>query len=357
MTAHLAKIALSDMQAELRDQAMRFCADKSPMSKVRALIEMDAGYDVDVWSEIGALGWTGITIPEQFGGLGLEVTDTVPIMEMMGKHLLNSPFKSTTLAAQTILHGGSEEQKQTYLAQIADGKAATLALFETDGSWDLSKIDGQEKTFVMDLDAASFVIVSVRHKGDVRLACLPTDKIIARRETIIDETRRSFSFDVPPFDDGDLMPVETTQAALARVECVANLLQAAELCGAAQACVDYTVEYLTTRKQFGKLIGSYQALKHPTVDTFIEAEKARSLVYAAATHFEKQGEGEVAVRMAAVQAQKALSYAADRSIQFHGGFGFTYDCDAQLYRRRAMFAASQYGDGAYHRAKLAELLL
>lgn len=357
MTAHLSKITVSEMQAELRDQAERFCAEKSPISRVRTLLDDELGYDADVWLEMADLGWLGIAIDENYDGLGLDMADVVPIAEAMGRHLMNSPFISTTLVAQALQAGGSEVQKSDWLPKLASGTVATIALFEREGSWDLSETSGAAKTFALDIEAAEIVLISVRHKDKTRLALIEPGRLSARREVIIDETRRSYTFDVPEVSEDDLLPPETTTAALDRIELVANLLQAAELSGAAQACVDYTVDYLKTRKQFGKLIGAYQALKHPAVDTFVEAEKARSLAYAAATHFEKQGDGEIAVRMAAVQAQKALSFAADRSIQFHGGFGFTYDCDAQLYRRRAMFAASQYGDPAYHRAKLAELLL
>ena len=357
MTVHLAKIALTEMQAELRDQAMKFCSEKSPISKVRALLTDDLGYDAEAWSEMAELGWLGIAIPEEEGGLGLELADLVPIAEAMGKHLMNSPFTSTTLAAQAILLGGSEAQKAEWLPKLASGTIATLALFEPSGAWDLGAVEGKAKTFALNLEAAEIVVTSVRHEGQTRLALIPRDRITARRETIIDETKRSFAFDVPDVSEEELMPVDLTAAALDRVELVANLLQSAELSGAAMACVDYTVDYLQTRKQFGKTIGAFQALKHPTVDAFVDAESARSLLYAAATHCEKQGEGEVAVRMANAKAQGALSYAADRSIQFHGGFGFTYECDAQLYRRVAMFAASQFGDAAYHRARLADLLL
>ena len=357
MTVHLAKIALTEMQAELRDQAMKFCADKSPISKVRDLLTDDLGYDAEAWAEMAELGWLGIAIPEEEGGLGLELADLVPIAEAMGKHLMNSPFTSTTLAAQAILLGGSEAQKAEWLPKLASGTIATLALFEPSGAWDLGAVEGKAKTFALNLEAAEIVVTSVRHEGQTRLALISRNRITARRETIIDETKRSFAFDVPDVSEEELMPVDLTAAALDRVELVANLLQSAELSGAAMACVDYTVDYLQTRKQFGKTIGAFQALKHPTVDAFVDAESARSLLYAAATHCEKQGEGEVAVRMANAKAQGALSYAADRSIQFHGGFGFTYDCDAQLYRRVAMFAASQFGDAAYHRARLADLLL
>lgn len=357
MTQHLAKIALTEMQAELRDQAMRFCADKSPIAKVRALLTDDHGFDAAVWAEMAALGWLGIAIPEEHEGLGLELADLVPVVEAMGKHLMHAPFVSTTLAAQAILSGGSNAQKATWLPKLASGTIATVALFEPTGAWDLNAVDGQTKTFVMDLDASDVVVTTVKFEGQTRLALIARDRITARRETIIDEMKRSYSFEVPDISEADLMPAKHTMAALERIELVANLLQAAELSGAAMACVDYTIDYLKTRKQFGKVIGAFQALKHPTVDAFIDAEGARSLLYAAATHCEKQGEGEIAVRMANAKAEGALSFAADRSIQFHGGFGFTYDCDAQLYRRKAMFAASQFGDAAFHRARLAELLL
>jgi len=153
------------------------------------------------------------------------------------------------------------------------------------------------------------------------------------------------------------MDTAKTQATLNHIHLAANLLSAAELTGGCQSCIDYTVEYLGTRKQFGKLIGAFQALKHPTVDAFVDYQKSRSLLYTAAFNFGQQGEGEIAVRMAKAKAEEVASFAADRSIQFHGGFGFTYDCDAQLYRRRAIFHASQYGDARYHKRKLAELLL
>lgn len=357
MTQHLAKIALTEMQAELRDQAMKFCASKSPIAKVRTLLTDETGYDPDVWTEMAELGWLGIAIPEDYDGLGLELADIVPLVEAMGKHLMNSPFVSTTLAAQAILFGGSDDQKAEWLPKLASGTVATTALFEPSGAWDLDAVDGKKKTFVLNLEAAEIVVTSVKHNGKTRLAIIPRDRINARRETIIDETKRSYGFDVPAVTEDDLMPAALTSAALDRIELVANLLQSAELSGAAMACVDYTVEYLKTRKQFGKVIGAFQALKHPTVEAFVDAEGARSLLYAAASHVEKQGDGEIAVRMANAKAEGALTYAADRSIQFHGGFGFTYDCDAQLYRRLAMFAASQYGDAAYHRAKLADLLL
>ena len=129
------------------------------------------------------------------------------------------------------------------------------------------------------------------------------------------------------------------------------------MCGGTAAALDYIIEYLNTRKQFDRFIGSYQALKHPTVDILCELEAARSHLYYAASVFDEDEEGDIAVRMAKVQAGDAMAYAGDRAIQFHGGFGFTYDCDAQLFLRRALWCQSQFGDAPYQRKLLQDLLL
>lgn len=368
------QIGFTEEQIDMLSVAETFCREKSPMDKVRALITDERGYDVDVWAEMGALGWLAIAIPEEYGGVGLSLTEVVPVAEQMGRRMMNSPFVATTLAAQAILMGGTDAQKAEILPKIAEGASATLALTEANGDWDVTNISATAtpddkgyalsgtKTFVADMHAAQWIITSVKIDGKLALAIIPKASIpesAIRRETIIDETKRSFEVNLDRVLIGaaDIMDSSKTQAALRHIHLAANLLGAAELTGACQSCIDYTVEYLGTRKQFGKLIGAFQALKHPTVDAFVDYQKSRSLLYTAAYNFSKQGEGEIATRMAKSKAEEALSFAADRSIQFHGGFGFTYDCDAQLYRRRAIFHASQYGDARYHKQKLADLLL
>ena len=368
-----AEIAVTDEQVELLNIAEDFCRDHSPIEKVRELIDNETGYDPDVWKQIGELGWLAIAIPEDHDGVGLSLAEIVPIAEQMGRRSLNSPFMSTTLAAQALIAGGTDEHKQAWLPKIAAGQAATLALSEDNGDWDLNAIKAQgeqtgdtitltgKKTFVLDLPSAGPVITSVKINGETRLIVLDGKDIpetAIRRERIIDDIKRSYELTLDGLSVGAdaVFDEDKTQATLKHIHLAANLLGSAELCGACKATVDYTVEYLKTRRQFGKLIGSFQALKHPTVDAFVGYEQARSLLYSAAHCFSQQGQGEIATRMAKAQADKALSFAADRSIQFHGGFGFTYDCDAQLYRRRAIFHASQYGDAAYHRKRLADLL-
>jgi len=370
----LGSIGFSEEQADLLEVATNFCREKSPIEKVRALMTDERGYDPDVWKEIAELGWLGIAVPEEYGGAGLSLAEAAPVMEQMGRFMLAGPFYATTLAAQALLAGGTEEQKQSWLLKIVEGAVATLALSEANNDWNLANVeatavrDGDHfvlsgnKRFVADAASAELLIASVMLDGAPALVLvqsseLPEDAL--RREIIIDETKRSYEVTLDGVRVGDdaLMDPEKARDALSHIHLAANLLASAEMVGGTCAVIDYTIDYLKTRKQFGKHIGSYQALKHPTVDAFIGYEQARSHLYAAAHCFNDQGTGEIATRMAKVKADQAYAYAADRSIQFHGGFGFTYDCDAQLYRRRAIWHASQFGDGAYHKNKLAELLL
>ncbi|PHS22328.1 MAG: acyl-CoA dehydrogenase [Robiginitomaculum sp.] len=370
----LGQLGFSEAQGDLMEVAKRFCRDQSPIQKVRALMEDDLGHDPDVWNEMAALGWLSIAIPEEYEGGGLGMAEIVPIMEQMGRYFLAGPFFSTSMAAQALLVGGTEVQKQNYLPKIAAGSVATLALSEQSGNWDLTAITARashtdqglalsgEKFFVRDAAAANWIIASVVLDDKAALVLISRDDLpegALRREVIIDETKRAFALKL----DGITVPKSAlldpaqAEATLAHIHLCANLLSTAEMCGGTQNVIDYTLDYLRTRKQFGRTIGSYQALKHPSVDAYTGYEKARSLLYSAAHSFNEQGTGEIATRMAKAQADTAYAYAADRSIQFHGGFGFTYECDAQLYRRSAIWHASQYGDAAYHRKKLAALLL
>ena len=369
----IGRIGFSEAQGDLLDSATTFCADVSPISKVRALMTGELGHDPALWKQIGELGWLAIAIPETYGGLGLALGDVAPIAEQIGRRLLAGPFFSTTLAAQALIAGGTEHQKQAVLPQIAAGAAATLALTEDTADWDLTAItasataEGEtlrlsgRKILVENAAAAQWIIASVLHAGHPALVLIEGSQIpegALRREVLVDETRRAFTLTL----DGIAVPKTAlldparAAAALAHIHLAANLLAAAEMCGGSQAVIDYMVDYARTRIQFGKPIGSYQGVKHPLVAAYARYEQARSHLYAAAHSFNEQGTGEIAVRMAKAEADAAYSFAADRSIQFHGGFGFTYDCDAQLYRRAAVWHASQFGDRAFHKKKLAELL-
>ena len=367
------QIGLSEEQAQLIDVAAAFCRDKSPIDKVRALLEDETGYDESVWQEIAELGWTGIGIPEAFGGIGLSMAEIVPLVEYMGRALMRTPYVASVIAAQALLKGGTQAQKEKLLPLLAGGKVAVLANCEDHADWNMENIactataEGDTlklsgtKYLVSHAREADYVLVSVAYEGAPALVIVEAaqlDGAQLTREKIIDDTHRSYKLKLDGLEIAKdaLMDVGLASETLAHIELTASLLLAADMCGGAYACIDYTLDYLKTRKQFGKLIGSYQSLKHTIVDAHQAYERARSHLYSAAFLFGQQGEGEVAVRMAKAEAGDAMSFAADRSIQFHGGFGFTYDCDAQLYRRRAIMGCALHGDARYHRRKLADLM-
>ena len=287
-------IGLSEEQAQLIDIAAGFCRDKSPVDAVRALLEEDTGFNPDIWHEIAELGWLGIGIPETYGGIGLGLGEIVPIVEQLGRHLLTTPYVGTVLAAQAVLRGGTEAQKNEILPKLASGTAATLALCEDHGDWNLSNItckgsvagDRVElsgtKYLVSDVHEAAYVIATVAVDGQANLVIIPADALpqnAIRREKIIDETRRAFAIVL----DGISLPAEALMDAraaadtLAHIELAASLLAAAEMCGGTYSVVDYTLDYLKTRKQFGKLIGGYQSLKHTMVDAHMGYERARAI--------------------------------------------------------------------------------
>jgi len=365
----------SEEQKMILESSRSFCQDTSSIEQVRQLLESPQGYEENVWQQLVALGWTGIAIPESFGGSELGIEAVVPIVESMGRSLSATPFISCTLAAQVILRAASPDQQQRWLPKMVEGKVATLALLDNE-DWGASNTTHQlsdelvlqgEKWFVGDAVTAELFIVLSQYQGSARFVVVERNQLpegAIQAHALIDETKRSAKIDFTGVvvSADAVLAEENTQQILDDIKLIGALLTAAEAVGATSSCLNLIVEYLKTRKQFGKLIGSYQALKHPSVDILNKLEGARSQVYHAATLFE-EGKGkierdlEVACRMAKASANDALLYAGDRAVQFHGGMGFTYECDAQLYIRRAQWSQQQFGDSAHHRKRLAPLLL
>lgn len=362
----------SEEQAMLLDVARGFCRDRSPIAAVRGQLESETGFDPALWQEMVALGWTGIALPEALGGSGLGVSGVVPVVESMGRAMLGTPLIGTTLAGQLLLRAGGPGQQENVLSEIAAGVPATVALLEN-GDWGderlTCKVDGDgllrgAKQLVTDAGVAQIFVVAVECQGAPALAVVRAEALgegAIRPNRLIDQTRRAATVDfggVVVARDG-LVTGERVPAALRDLRLLGALLAAAEATGSAAACLDTIVEYLGTRKQFGRLIGSYQALKHPAVDILTGVDAARSFVYHAATLVGGESLGrdaEIACRMAKAQATETLAYAGDRAVQFHGGMGFTWECDAQLYIRRAQWSQQQFGDAQHHRKRLAALL-
>jgi len=374
-----ATMSFSDEQSMLLDTAVEFCKNNSPIERVRDLLLEDSGFDASVWSEMSGLGWHGIAIDEDHGGSGLGLAAVVPVVEAMGRRLLAAPFVSSQMAIQILQAAGSDEQRAHWLPKLAEGGIATVAVTEEDGNWDLAQIDSAlsfdadkkqgvlagSKSLVLDAQAADLVIVSVVHEGSLALALVPSGQIPKHqitREIVLDETRRSYllALDGIEVTEDQLITGTAALRGLAAAEQTAWLLHSADACGGLDATIELVVDYLNTRTQFGHKIGSYQALKHPTVDMLTALERARSHVYHAASLIAADASETsriVALRMAKADSSEAYNFAADRAIQFHGGFGFTYECDAQLYLRRALWLQYQYGDAPHHSAALQPFLL
>ena len=366
------QIIFTEEQNMLLDTAMDFCARHSTVSLVRSRLADEQSLPAHVWQAIKELGWCGITIPESQGGLGLGFSELVPVLEAMGRHLMATPLAWSAIAAQTLVLAGSHDQQNTWLPKIATGTIATMALVEPDGSWLLEQPaatatrQGDQlvltgiKSFVQDATIADVLLVSVLLNGQPRLVLLdktmvPTHALA--REVVIDETRRSFQLDL------EGISVAATQllpgSCFPEIEQWAMLLLSAEMAGGHASVLNLVIDYLKTRKQFDRYIGSYQALKHPTVDILLGLEASRSHLYHAATMLDvgQPLDKVVAVRMLKAVASEGFAFAGDRAIQFHGGFGFTFECDAQLYLRRALWCQHQFGDETHQRGLLAPLLL
>ena len=364
-------LAFSEEQAMILDSAKSFCSDRSDITAVRSLLGSETGFSPDTWAEMVALGWTGIAIPEQYGGSELGIGSTIPLVESMGRHLLSTPYISATLASQALLRGGSDAQKAKWLPKVTEGTIGTMALLDnedwgaTSTSCNLSdnlELQGS-KLFVNDAAVADFFIVSANHRGAQVLVLVEASQLASdalSSKVLIDETKRActVNFSGITLNPDAILPA--SEVALRDSRLIGALLMAAEATGSSAAALDLVVGYLTSRIQFGRLIGSYQSLKHPTVEMLIGMDSARTLIYHAATIIDNGAldpDAEVACRMAKAQATDALMFAGDRAIQFHGGMGFTYECDAQLYLRRALWIQHQYGDSQHHRLHLANLLL
>ncbi len=366
-------LQFSEEQAMLMDVAREFCRDKSPIAAVRDQLETTDGFDPAIWQQMVGLGWPGIALPEACGGSGLGIGAVVPVAEAMGRAMLGTPLISSTLAGQLLLRAASTAGVEALLSEIAAGAPATIAMLENSDWGDQrcrctlgedGALQGQKK-YVVDAGVAELFLVPVEKGGELALAVVRAGQLAEgdiSTNSLIDLTRRSADVDFSGVRvEADMVITGAAVAdAMADVRLLGALLSAAETAGSAAACLDTTVEYLKTRKQFGKLIGSYQALKHPAVDILLAVDDSRSFVYHAASlagDAPLDRDARIACHMAKAKATDTLVHAADRAVQFHGGMGFTWECDTQLYIRRAQWSRQQFGDAAHHRKRLATLLL
>ncbi len=362
-------LSLSEEQAMLLETSREFFRKKWTIEDVRRQVDTVSGYDLNVWNEMVDLGWLGIAIPERFSGSGLSVNGLVPLIENMGRAMLGTPLISTVLAAQLLIRVGAGKYFDSLLQRIIEGTPVTIAFLENPDWGDLKvrcKIGSDliiqgTKDFVDDAMAAHVFILPIMKNGELVLAIVDREQLSDDAifpHVLIDQTKRSARIDFSgvKVEASQIIKNEKVKKALDDVRMIGAVLTAAEQAGSTAACLDTVVDYLNTRRQFGNLIGSYQALKHPAVDMLTMLDASRSFIYHAATIISDapiEQDVKVACHMAKAQSTDALTFTADRAVQFHGGMGFTYECDAQLYIRRAQWSQQQYGDAEYHRSALA----
>ena len=372
---------LTEEQSMLRDAARTWTREKSPVSAFRKVRDSGAplGYDPAAFAEMAEMGWTGVIIPEEYGGSDFGYLSLGLILEETGRTLTASPILSSALAgASAIILGGTDAQKEAWLPKIAAGETvATLAVDEgahhrpstvavsasaTDGGWTLSGT----KTFVLEGMAAGVFVVSARTDGavddkyGVSLFLVPADAAgVTRKALKLADSRgaANVTFDnvklgadalLGPQNEGFDLLEQTLDRARAGLS--------AEMLGSAVQAFETTLDYLKTRVQFGQVIGSFQALQHRAAKMFTDLELARSCVEAALTAIDNNApDVKELVSLAKAKVGDTLHLVSNEMVQMHGGIGMTDAHDAGLYLKRARAAEATYGGQSFHRDRYARL--
>jgi alkylation response protein AidB-like acyl-CoA dehydrogenase len=370
------KLAVSPEQQELRESVRRFLADRAPLPRVRELMETQTGLDLDVWRHAGGqLALMGIAIGEEYGGSGFSFADQALVCEELGAALFTGPYlASAVFAANALLACSDEGAKRDLLPGIANGDTiATLAFTEDDGSWEPDAIalsatkngrgwslDGH-KSFILDGYTAGLLLVIARTDGGLSLFAVdagPSPAGLTRTALpTLDQTRKLARCEFASVPARLIGSPGDGTAILNRVLDVGAIALAAEQLGGAQRALDTVVAYAKVRHQFGRPIGSFQAIKHRCADLLLEVESLRSAVaYAAAAVAEGSPEVPVLASLVMALGSDVYFHVAAENIQMHGGIGFTWEHDAHLYFKRAKSTELFLGDPSYHRERLATRL-
>ncbi|HZP42579.1 MAG TPA: acyl-CoA dehydrogenase [Candidatus Binatia bacterium] len=378
-------LVLSEEQQLLQATAREFVTARSSLRRIRALRDADDpdGFSRALWAEMAALGWLGVTLPAEHGGLGLGAMDLGVVMEELGRGLVPEPVLSTVaLGATALLLGGTPAQRAAHLPRVAAGERLLTVAYQEPGSrWtphhvatragragDGWRLHGR-KAHVLDGPAADVLVVSARTAGDVRaregvtLFLVPADApgVVRERQHRIDAPRSAALVhldDVAVGPAAVLGDVDRGAHLLERVLDRATAALAAEMLGGMTAAFEMTLEYLKTRRQFGVPIGTFQALKHRAAKMFVELELARSAVMAAARAIDEGRDDATIARtvsIAKARCSDAFVLVANEAVQMHGGIGMTDEHDVGFFLKRARAAELTFGDAAWHRDRVARL--
>lgn len=374
-------LVLNEEQSMLRDSARGFISDKAPVSHLRQLRDAkDAtGFSRELWKGFAEMGFAGLLVPEAFGGSGLGCVEAGIVMEEIGRTLMPSPYLATSvLAASALSRGGSDAQKSQYLPKISDGSLlAALAIDEGAKHRPLQiklqavrsgngfKLSG-DKAFVVDGHTADLLIVAARSAGaagerdGLTLFLVdPKTKGVAIERTAMVDAHNSARvvFDNAEVNaDGVLGEVDQGFALLEGVLNIGRAAVASEMVGLSEEVFGRTVTYLKERKQFGKLIGEFQALQHRAAQLYVDIEITRAAVLKALqaldAGFDKAG---AAVAVAKARAGTTATLAVQEGVQMHGGMGMTDQFDIGFFMKRARVCQEMFGDSNFHADQLARM--
>jgi alkylation response protein AidB-like acyl-CoA dehydrogenase len=354
---------------EMREEAKRFLAAKCQPAVARRILDHGGSFDKVLWTEMGALGWVGASVPEEYGGAGLGHLAVCALAEEIGYAIAPVPFASTVyLGIEALLMFGSEAQKKAYLPRLASGeRIATLAMAEGPGPMVVDRLKARvadakatgTKVAVPDGDRADLAVVVAQdpRRGAV-LALVDLNGPGVKREAVatVDPTRSHATISL----DGakaDLLDGCKGAADVRRLIDRAAIMMAFEQVGGAQAALERATAYAKERYAFGRPIGSFQAIKHKLADMYVAIELARSNAYYGAWALNaKSAELPIAAAVARIAANDAGWLASKENIQTHGGMGFTWEGDAHLYYRRAkLLGVALGGSGEWKRRLMGEL--
>jgi alkylation response protein AidB-like acyl-CoA dehydrogenase len=354
------RFCLSEQQIEMQTAVRRFLAEKCPPARVKQIFDAADGFDADVWRGLCEMGIAGLATPADYGGSGLELLDLALMAEALGEAATPGPFLGHILAGLAIAWGGTLAQRERWLPKLASGELlATIALAEAGGRWEphewtlaaTGTIEGT-KVFVPYASKAQLWVVGLQ--GGQLAVVESSDSLQLEPMEAADRTRR---LEAVKFNKARAQILEEGSARVAqRLRDAALVLLAADAFGGAQQCVRKAVDYANTREQFGVAIGQFQGLKYQIVDTAIEVEPARGLYWYAAHAFDHiPAESERMAALAKAHLSELYVQAARRMIDVHGGIGYTWEFDAHVWLKRAMFDYAFMGSADAHRQRAAKL--
>ena len=368
----------------LRDSARKFLADNASVEALRRLVARDhkqayesavppAPWDEALWQQMVELGWPSLAVPERAGGVGMKMVAVAALAEEAGRAALVSPL-ITTMLATCVLRECDTPAASAALERIVGGAPMALALTNARGSWAVDDTDvtatpsaggvvlSGTASFVQDARKVRAFVVAARGGGEVGLYLVDADApgVAIHPDRVVDLTRdqaRVSFADVRVPADRVVAAGTAGAEALRRAVPALLTIVAADMCGAGEWQLQTTTAYAQVRKQFDRPLGFFQAVKHPLVNMMLAVDQARSLVYNAACAIDSEpARAERFTRMAKASAGDMAALCSGRSVQLHGGIGFTWECDVHLWFKRQQHNQLLLGDAAYQRARLAELV-